>query len=423
MNNYFLKPIKYKNDENNSFQYFRSFITFYYCLLFFNKKSNDAKKLFTQLYPEKYYNLFYKQFIISQNPLIFTYFNNIPSIFYPYFEELYYYYPIITFYNSGKFYKKGFIHFSKLNYYQENVKISKKEIQISIPINFILKYKFPQNYYILIKTNSNIYSSSNVIINKDTITLNNCKIKSKIYKNTSNVNLNINEIQLAYVLIPITKEKILDSFQENIIKKDSWLYYVKSNYDKRKQMFYTLYPKINMLNLGFEGNTKWYCVRNKLVKDLKVLNLTVDIFYNNEIVNRYYNNKFMDYRNNNNILEDDIFRCIQNDDEMKKRKDICNYNIMLPYGNRTFVKNKGKKMINLLAYKNLFFADYRNYYYAFLLEKFDINAFVYHYGYILEKNKEKFFDMELGFVNEKILDEYVKKIDEVDGDCPILYKK
>jgi hypothetical protein len=430
-NKFFFKPTKYKNDDNLAFSYFRSFITLYYCLLFSNNKSLvNIKKYYKRAYGnEKYFSLFKREFLDLPNPLIFTYFNTIPHIFFPYFEEMYLYFPIITFYGKDGFYKEGFLNYpGKIDgLYQKNVKISDKEIQITIPIDFLKKYKFPENYYILIKIGQKIVASNNVKILNDEIIIKNYKLKNKKdFKNTSeNMKVNLNEIELAYVLVPITKEGISNIFKMDTLKKDSWIYFVVNKKEPYFQLFYSLYPKINMIELDIKIDLPWRCVRSKIIKDLNVLNLTVDIFYNNEIVNRKTNNVYMDLRDEEykKFLYDDLFRCLKTDEELDKRRDICNFNIMIPYGEKTFVKNKGKKMINLLIFKNNTFINYSKYYYGYFLKKFEYKSFIYHYGFIPKKDKKIYYDMEIGFTDNEYVMEYVKKIDEVKGECQNIYKK
>ena len=432
-NKFFFKPTKYKNDDNLAFSYFRSFITFYYCTLFSSNKSLDnIKKYYKRGYGnEKYFSLFKKEFLDLPNPLIFTYFNTIPHIFFPYFEEMYLYFPIITFYGKDGFYKKGFIKYpGKINgLYQKNVKISDKEIQITIPINLLMSYKFPEDYYIVIKIDTKIIASNNVKVLNGEMIIKNYKLKTKRdYKNTGeDMKVKLDEIELAYVLVPITKEGMSNIFKMDTLRKDSWIYYVISeNYNKNYiAWFYSLYPKINMFDLDLKFDLPWRCVRSKLTKDLNVLNITVDVFYNNEIVNKKTNNIYLDLRDEKyeNILKDDLFRCLSTDKESDRRRDICNFNIILPYGENTFAKNKGKKMINLLLFKNHTFINYSKYYYIDFIKKFGYKAFIYHYGFIPKNDKKIYYDMEIGFTDNNYAKEYVKKVDEVKGECQNIYKK
>ena len=430
-NKFFFKPTKYKNDENLAFSYFRSFITFYYCALFSSDKSIDnIKKYYKRGYgSEKYFSLFQREFLDLPNPLIFTYFNTIPHIFYPYFEEMYLYFPIITFYGKDGFYKKGFINYpGKIDgLYQKNIKISDKEIQITIPINLLMSYKFPKDYYILVKIGNKIIASNNVKVLNGEMIIKNYKLKTKRdFKNTSeDMKVKLDDIELAYVLVPITKEGISNIFKMDTLKKDSWIYYVRSNNGTSIQTFYSFYPKINMFDLDIKFDLPWRCARSKIIKDLNVLNLTVDVFYNNEIVDRKTNNIYLDLRDEKyeHILHDDLFRCLSSDKESDKRRDICNFNIILPYDEDTFAKNKGKKMINLLIFKNHTFINYSKYYYGKFLKEFGYKAFIYHYGFILENHKKNYYDMEIGFTSRKYVAEYVKKVDEVNGECQNIYKK
>jgi hypothetical protein len=430
-NKFFLKPTKYKSDENLAFSYFRSFITFYYYALFSaNKSIDNIKKYYKRAYgSEKYFSLFKKEFLDLPNPLIFTYFNTIPHIFFPYFEEMYLYFPIITFYGKDGFYKKGFIKYpGKINgIYQKNVKISDTEIQITIPINLLMSYKFPKDYYILMKIGKKIVASSNVSVLNGEMIIKNYKLKNKKdFKNTGeDMKVKLDEIELVYVLVPITKEGISNIFKTDTIKKDSWIYYVVSDKSMNLSWFYSLYPKINMFDLDLKFDLPWRCARSIITKDLNVLNLTVDIFYNNEIVNRKINNIYLDLRDDKyeHILQDDLFRCLSTDKKSDSRRDICNFNIMMPYGEDTFARNKGKKMINLLLFKNNTFINYSKYYYVNFIKEFGYKAFIYHYGFIPKNDKKIYYDMELGFTDKEYIKEYVKKVDEVKGECQNIYKK
>jgi len=444
-NKFFFKPTKYKNDDNLAFSYFRSFITFYYCALFSSNKSiENIKKYYKRGYgSEKYFSLFKREFLDIPNPLIFTYFNTIPpQIFFPFYQELYLYFPIITFYGKDGFYKKGFIKYPEKidKIYQKNIKISDQEIQITIPVNFLKVYKFPTNYYLLIKKDKQIIASSNVKILNNEIIFNNYKlIKNykiqfkKGFKTGKELILKLDEIELAYVLIPISKEAMSKIFKMDTLKKDSWLYhiYYKTRNESHERWFHSLYPKINMFFFP-EPDRAWKCIRSKVIKDLNVLNLTVDIFYNNEIVNRKTNNIYLDLRDDKyeHLLQDDLFRCLSTDTELDKRRDICNFNIIYPYGRDTFLKNMGKKMLYLLIFKNNSFINispsyyyYLDNYYRRFLNNFEYIAFVYHYGFMLDNNKKIYYDMELGFINGDIISDYIKKIDEVEGECHKIYKK
>jgi len=395
-----------------------------------NKSLDIIQKYYKRAYgSEKYFRLFKKEFLDLPNPLIFTYFNTIPHIFFPYFEEMYLYFPIITFYGKNGFYKKGFIEYpGKINgLYQKNVKISDTEIQITIPINLLMSYKFPKDYYILMKIGKKIVASSNVIVLNGEMIIKNYKLKyKKDFKNTGeDIKVKLDEIELAYVLVPITKEGISNIFKMDTLKKDSWIYYVVSDKSMNLSWFYSLYPKINMFDLDLKFDLPWRCARSKITKDLNVLNLTVDIFYNNEIVNRNINNIYLDLRDDKyeHILQDDLFRCLSTDKESDRRKDICNFNIMIPYGEDTFARNKGKKMINLLLFKNNTFINYSKYYYVNFIKEFGYKAFIYHYGFIPKNDKKIYYDMELGFTDKEYIKEYVKKVDEVKGECQNIYKK
>jgi hypothetical protein len=280
----------------------------------------------------------------------------------------------------------------------------------------------------VIKIGTKIVASNNVKVLNGEMIIKNYKLKTKRdYKNTGeDMKVKLDEIELAYVLVPITKEGMSNIFKMDTLKKDSWIYhiYYKFRNEKYEQLFYSLYPKINMF-FSEKSDLPWKCVRSKIIKDLHVLNLTVDIFYNNEIVNRKINNVYMDLRDDKyeHAIQEDLFRCLNNDKELDKRRDICNFNIVFPYGKDTYKKNNGKKMINLLIFKNNTFINYSNFYYTDFIKKFGYKAFIYHYGFILENHKKNYYDMELGFTDNNYAKEYVKKVDEIKGECQNIYKK
>ncbi len=211
------------------------------------------------------------------------------------------------------------------------------------------------------------------------------------------------------------------------LKKGAWLYFViEEEYQEGKsRKFFSLLPKKNMLSLGNILEKDWTCVRAKLLKDIDVLNITVDIFYNNIIVNRNIENRFIDYRDNTyeKEMNDDIFRCFNYDNIMDNRRDICNYTSMVFKGRRTFMMNRGKKMLNLLVHKSPYYVNYDFMYYGDFLKELGVKAFVYHYGYLLRNNKKEYYDMEIGMTDEKYTEEYIKNYDHVKGDCQFIYKK
>ena len=67
--------------------------------------------------------------------------------------------------------------------------------------------------------------------------------------------------------------------------------------------------------------------------------------------------------------------------------------------------------------------NYSKYYYGSFLKHFGYKAFIYHYGFILENHKKNYYDMELGFTQGDYVAEYIKKVDEVNGECQNIYKK
>lgn len=453
MSNKYIKPIETLNtDENDSFSYIRSYITFYYYIIIIKSLNNkeDIKKEFIKYYKNsKFFNFFYKTFIVDKNPLIFTYFNNIPIHFFPYIQELYYYYPYITFYNSkNNFYKKDLIYFKeKLKYrfiFNETFKISNNEIQITIPIKYFKNFKILKDNYIILKINNEFIITKNIKFKNNTVIFNNYYYKNnkKNYElNKKEKTFNFNDIEYVSVLFSITKKLLNKIFKYDIIKKNSIFYNAKSKENKNLDdcSFVFFYPKCSPKI--YENKTIVpYCRRIKLIKDIKTLNLNIDIFYNNEIIKKlnehikynYIDNKNKEY---NTIEENEIFRCVNNAEKLKTRIDICNLSKKnfdylnsdkwaTFYHNGKIRKNLGKDFLNLLIFKNKLLTEYKEIYYGDFLNYYSINTFIYTYGYYFFNNKKKFYDTEL-FINNNFINinDYFELIDTKKGSCNVLYKK
>lgn len=443
---------KYPIDENESFSFFRSFVTFYYYITilirerYFEKNKIDLleinennkkyiKKLFEICYNStKYFDFFYECFFIEKNILVFTYFNITPPQFLPYPEEIYYYYPLINFYNSSNFFQKGNISFTE-NYFkylrkQIIYKISDEEIQTTIPLEFLKKYQLPEKYFIMLKIKKNFFIiTNNIKYENNKIILKNFYFKFsywKEYKISSNGHYFFNDIIFASILQPITKEGIEKVFKLDEIKKDCLLYSVATKKKSLEEIrFYGFYPVINMV--GEVISDKWYCTRTKLKKNIKTLNLTVDIFYNNIILKDSINKKFkfLDYKesNYNKFLEDDFFRCTNFKKVLANNKNICNFTIRKDNFNKDDLKNNlGKNMLNLIIFNNLY-GDYKFIYYLDFLKKLNFDHFVYSYGYDQTEEGDEFINgTEIGFPNNNI-SQYIEIVDNVEGECQNLYKK
>lgn len=442
---------KLKLDENNSYSYFRSFITFYN-YIFFVKKLKDKEEIknsFLKYYKNlKYYDLFFKEFLINKNPLIFTFYNNIPIHFFPYIKDLYYYYPYITFYNNYQnnrlnYYKKGNIKFNEKNYYKfipvETFKYNINEIQVTMPIIYFKNIKILKDNYVLLKINKNFIITKDIKFINDKIFIKNYNLKNKnnyIFIKKEN-SFNFSDINFAQILLKITKKSIENIFKIDIINKDAILYDVSSKKrDNLEHIWYLfMYPKIDPFK--YEDNHVTYCRRIKVKKKIPVVNLNLDIFYNNDIVNREnINYNYIDNidENYNNLVNRDIFRCINNGNILKDNSDICNltkrnFNYLTNYSwfefkiNGKKKKNLGKEFLNLLIFKNKYLTEYNKIYFVDWLANYNIYTFTYNYGYFFYDNKKMFYDTEMYFNSELLnIDEYFILIDRKEGRCSNLYK-
>jgi hypothetical protein len=432
-------PIKsLKMDDNSSFSHFRSYITFFNYLHIHNiSDKNLVKRYFIDFYKNsKYFDLFYDNFYKFPNPLIFTYYNNIPLNFFPYPKEFFFYFPYITFCNTNnkKFYNQGNIFFKeKLKYrgiLNETFKTNHKEIQTSIPVEYFKKYKLPKKYFLAIKVNSEFIITDNIKLKGEEYIINNYFInKKKIEKEKRLKHQDINYLN---VLLPLTKELFDRIFSKEIIKKDGILYHMSNKEIKLSWMNFTfLYPKHNSTDMPNS-----ICYRLKIKKNFKALNLNLDIFYDNEIVYKKKNYKYLSYTDTNykELDEDKIFRCINTDKKMTDRLKICNipikkYNFyegqkktheltFLVNGKRR--KNVGKDFLNIIIFKNRLITEYRIMFYINFLKEYNIKNFIWHWGYFQKSNKLVFGDTELYMENSH---ELLEIIDKEEGYCSDLYKK
>lgn len=484
-----VSPItKHEIDENESFSHFRSYITFYYYLLIVirpryqeknnidlciinNKNKKYIKTLFELFYKtNKYFELFYSTFFIQKDILVFTHYNNIPLNFFPYPKQFYYYFPYLTFYGNDKFYTNQEIKFDDKPTYPfvlaHTFKQDKQEVQPTIPLEYLAdyvnSYLSETDYFIIFRTNDGTYiMSQNVSLTINSSNKSNNKIlKCNKYYSKKNhkyykffhktFNIPLKNIVYASILLPITRQDINNVFKIDVLKKDSIFYNLRThdNTSLKKIWFAFLYPKVTPFK--FDKDPK--CMRIKLKKDIKVLNLVVDTFYNNEIVNKEISknekiNTYLDLSDENYQKEEQntLFRCINYDDKLKKRKHLCNftkrnYNFLSKdhklgydqfYHKGQLRSNKGKEALSLLLYKNKYINEPKQQSYNIFMDKFQIKFFVNHYGYYIENDsndkktqKNIFFDTEL-YINNNILDiyEYFKLYDDKKGLCVDLYKK
>ena len=432
---------KLETDDNISYSYFRSFITFYNYIItlirhrymeknkidLFNVSKNNKKyikELFKLCYNNtKHFDFFYQKFFEERDILIFTYFNNLPVQFMPYPKELYYYYPLINFHGNNKFFKKDIIKFDDV--FNNNIKKDKyinteNNIQTTIPLKNFKNFKLPDKYFLMLKIKNYYLIANNITFLKNNkIKINNVYSKQGKhfkYKKYEQSIYNFKDIEFISVLLPITKKNIDNIFEIDEIKKDAIFYNIRVNKEQEFDTvrFYTFYPKGIYINLE-EQDYIPYCMRVKNTKNIKAININIDTFHNNKIIEEKYKDKkfnYLDYRDNKyeKKINSKIFRCINSEKELKKRYDICNLKVI----------SRRKKYLFLIIYKNFYTARFL-YNYLDFLKEFDVKFLINTYGDRREENK--FADMtELVIIDKKEIKNF-KKIDVNKGTCEDLFKK
>ena len=425
------------------FEYFRSFINLYNYLLLnnINKKSEIIEKYKILYNNTKYFKFFYENFILEQNILIFTLYNNIPLVFLSYPDDKFYikYYPIITFYgNDNNIIKKHIIklvsinfpkyltHISKVysdykknddNYPSEKTlkNFSKKlenkpsnynkydYMQSIIPVKYIknLQSVFLQNKIIFLQEKDlNLIISEKFIFdnNKNKIILKSYYIKisrNKYNKINQNKEIFFDNIIYLSIFDEITKNKILNCFSIEKLNKNTKLYYnYKETYNKKhKPLFYVNNKNERPLEPLNLKNTKYNIKEFQLIKSVEFLNITNNILFNNSI-----------------LLKNEKIDCISNKDLMKVAK-YCDVDILYKFYNYDIEPNYNKRlMINLILWKNLSFLDYEIDIFDLLL-KYNFKGYINNFSYLMFKNnKLKKLSTEFVFTDNEEIEKYIKII-------------
>jgi hypothetical protein len=391
----------YKNVDKSSKEYLRSFITFYYYLLLNNNTS--YKKEYVKYYgSEKHYDFFVKE-IVNKNILIFTLFNQIPMSFLPYpMKKLYYKFPTIIFYKNSDTVKElcvknkklisinDFYHsfkqwdkdypsdrvieeFSKKlaegkndNYDNFRIRINTKFIK-NIPHDFINKKLIVLYTNKLIVTDNYQFNSQSqeFIIYKHFFK----NIDDSVYKNGFKTTIKFSDINYLSILDTIDKEKMINAFSSVTVKKDAILYNRRYAWPEENNMDFfkqERYPTFFTFNKNERVHDPLKLTKNKyriseylLKEDVKVLDLTTNILFRNEI--RGNNKKKYsgpDYRKEKDgQLEDEIFRCIGNGD-LKEKIEDCDVNFLYKFNKFEYEPNYNLKLgFNLIMFKNLKYMD------------------------------------------------------------------
>jgi len=425
---------KFKYDENDSFKYFRSFITFYNWVTLQQINESQIKKEFQKYYGSyKYFKVYYNLFHQKKDMVIFTYYNQIPAIFIGFPDEYNYYYPIITFYNNNM---KQYYQNSALNIVSTNdkrlinndmIKFARNEVRVSIPIHMISQYQLPKKYVCFILHDGNCYITKEIEKDNYYISIKKYDIKKKYsynYKsNNYKVKLKISEIKFISILLEITYQHLIDSFEVDIMKKESILYHNTIKEITFIPNFYSIYPKLNLKKFLFqtyENDKNWICHTFQLTKDIEVLNLTIDTFYNNQIVLKkkreyeYYDPTDIKYKN---IIKDKLFRCINTAKTLSQHRDICNLNLSMINDGIYNKYNSGKRILYMIINKNMSYINKSGLYYFDFLSKLGIKSFVYNMGYVLKDGEQYHYDNEFAVIDLDQLGKYIKNISIEKGEC------
>jgi hypothetical protein len=438
-----------------SFNYFKLGILFYILCKINNIKSRENRfSLFNKINEfnkdKDVFDKIYKHIFKRKNCLIFTYYMQIPNIFQAIPDELIYYKPFITFYYSSNYstnYSSNDVNynisndFSILqlmnNYYTDRIRIheDKREKWLSKVLQD--QHIFPNISTIYIPINENIFIYMNQFTKKEKDVLYLMFYDDKIYVGrrindankfniiyskklngkyikTNNLIIDIYIKKLVYImaLLPITRDEIIKTFDIDVINKNSLLYHNRSD-DLTENVirnFYALYPDVNLIDpYGLFKDADYHCFLYKLKKDIVVLNLNKDIFYHYLFDEKDDKKDFIykDTRNNKNLIKDKLFHCMGN----YNRKQ-CNFNIIKDYGNnKTWEKNKGKRMLALIIAKSSLYWLSQSFYYIDFLAHYDIDAFIYHYGIF----RNKLLSAELGFTKNP--EKYVEYVSMKKGAC------
>ena len=440
----------YVPKNNNIKEKYRNMISLYYYLLFNNKMNKYNKKL-NKIYGETaelYYDFFHEHFIQKQNVLFFTLYNMLPIEFLP-FPKLYMYlkYPIVSFTNNKK---------RPNNYSDEHIKLDSKFINKSVSnidlywksfnkkieikkikdINDMIKYEdsdlydnlqFLFNIKYIKKLNSDFFKNKvlflyvrNPIICEDfkfDLENNTLELYKYYIKNTTDYTYNTNKliislknIRYMYVYASITRDNLLDTFNYDTLKNGTYLYNQKNEgtynmnkedkerTDKMIPNWYTLNPNSRILDpLHISPNNKYLIKEFVTMNDIKILNLSTNIFLNNNLISKERLN---------------IFSCSYN---IKDNLKYCDINFIDPDKYTDSINYNKRQALFLIIWKNLLFID-KNTSYLHFLKEFNINSYFSIMSLVKLKNNDvKMLGEEL-YINFDILKMKIKKLSEYTSD-------
>jgi hypothetical protein len=362
----------------------------YYYKIVINNKLEDLKYIKANYNLNIKYSIFKKYILEQKNLGIFTIFNNIPDSIHPLEDELYLNYGCyLSFINPNKFNIKNtdiivqdhnIFKFKFYKYpfiYQDTAPYNMNKKYIYINLKFF-NFNYYKSYAIIFITNNhNVYSYTKNILKK--------KENNKWIIDNTKINELNKDIIYVNILRPINQDDITNTFNSYYkIKKDTkiYSYHLKK---KDKPLWFSLDPNevlYDPYHIYYKNDDKVFQHIGIIRKNIKCLNLSIDILSNNKIIktndittllNEQYNIKKLIFNGNLNYI--------------KYKK--TNLNI--------WKDNQGKRLLNEVYLKTSNFIMIDKYYFDFL-NNYDFYYFINSYGYYEKLNK--FYTYELGFSDD-----------------------
>ena len=347
------------DEIENIIEYYKNELIKYYSVHIHKKQSDDIDMN-----------------VLKKNIAIFTYFNNIPNKFMPLPKYICFNYCCyITFINPENFNLDNddiIIYDQILNdhYFsnkilQDKAPYNNYKKNIAINIKYFDINRYLSNYYILLYTD-----------------------KSKIYHISKNMPQIEGNIIYASILRRIKQKELDDVFITEKINEGDEIYsfHSKKDVDTKNINWFSLTKK-NMLNdpynLFYKNGEDMYMYTGKVLKNITCINLNKNVFLKgNENLDLLFESYSDDYIYNGflnyvNYYEDDM---------------------------SIWKKNKGKRLLYEIIYKNSNVV-FNNIYFFDFLKRHGYNAIKYSLGFYEKTNK--FYDYEVGIHWEDISD-YIK---------------
>jgi hypothetical protein len=423
-----------KNHEAK--EIYRNFISTYYYLLFNKSEPDYYKKILKFFYKEKaksYYNFFNNNFYIKHNILFFTLYNQLPIEFLPLPDVKFYLkYPLITFYNkiklNNKFISKNLKYIDtywpsenntilkdKYNLKKEENENKLDNYQFIFMMNtiFDLPKEFFEDKTLLLFTNNPIicseykinYNAKNILLVDYYIKLNSERyvksdIKNKIVK--------ISDIKYISIYENINKNDMEEVFKFKILKKDTYLYSSLnlSGFEYYKTLptgiptpyFFTLNPFNRVFDPLYLNNNNYVTSEYIITNDIKTLDLSTNIYFDNEILNDQY------FENNTFIKCIDMIN-------IKNNYKYCDYDFIDP-NKKVKESNYNKRdTLFLLIWKNIGISDLTISYKLFLKKSLDIYSFFNLMSLVKTNNNENKLLSEELYLNSELHKNIIKTIE------------